>query len=110
MSVLVDESTVFDNISEYLTGDDILNLNRANMLTIDVKKNGLCQEIKKKYGLSLYHYRKDVEYRNGEQEEEFLPLVSQVRRAESAFGENDDYKYCSVPRVTVIVPQETKLL
>ena len=40
VTVVIDESTVFDNISsEYLTADDILDLNRANMLTSDAKKN-----------------------------------------------------------------------
>ena len=91
VTVVIDESTVFDNISsEYLTGDDILNFNRANMLTSDAKKNGLCQELKKQFGPSMYHHRKDLKYRNGEQEEESLTLVSQVRRAKSALGDNDD--------------------
>ena len=87
VTVVIDESTVFDNISsEYLTADDILNLTRANMLTSDVKKNGLCQELKKQFGPSMYHHRKDLEYRNGEQEEEFLTLVSQVRRSKVSIG------------------------
>ena len=91
VTVVIDESTVFDNISsEYLTADDILNLTRANMLTSDVKKNGLCQELEKQFRHSMYHHRKDLEYRNGEQEEEFLALVSQVRRVKSALGDNDD--------------------
>ena len=86
VTVFIDESTVFDNIAEYLTGDDILNLNRANMLTSDAKKNGLCQELKKQFGPSMYYHRKDLEYRNGEQEEEFLTLVSQVRRSKVSIG------------------------
>ena len=87
VTVVIDESTVFDNISsEYLTADDILNLTRANMLTSDVKKNGLCQELKKQFGPSMYHHRKDLEYRNGEQEEEFLTLVSQVRKSKVSIG------------------------
>ena len=87
VTVVIDESTVFDNISsEYLTGDDILNFNRANMLTSDAKKNGLCQELKKQFGPSMYHHRKDLEYRNGEQEEEFLTLVSQVRKSKVSIG------------------------
>ena len=90
VTVVIDESTVFDNIAEYLTGDDVLNLNRANMLTSDATKNGLCQELEKQFRHSMYHHRKDLEYRNGEQEEEFLTLVSQVRRAKSALGDNDD--------------------
>ena len=56
----IDESIVFDSISEYLTGDDILNLNRANMLTSDVKKNGLCQELKKQFGPSMYHHTERI--------------------------------------------------
>ena len=88
VTVFIDESTVFDNIAEYLTGtgDGILNLNRANILNSDVKKNGLCQELKKQFGPSMYHHRKDLEYRNGEQEEEFLTLVSQVRRSKVIIG------------------------
>ena len=86
MTVFIDESTVFDNIAENLTGDGILNLNRANMLTSDAKKNGLCQELKKQFGPSMYHHRKDLEYRNGEQEEEFLTLVSEVRMSKVSIG------------------------
>jgi hypothetical protein len=67
ISVFLLESTVFDNISEYLTGDDILNLKKTNMVTHYIKKNALRKQICKQMDTWLYHHRKDVEYRNEEQ-------------------------------------------
>jgi hypothetical protein len=71
----------FRDFSEYLTGDDVLNLNRTNMmLTRDVKKNELCKQMIKQLDTWLYHHLKNVEYFNRELKEHFItsmpPYVS----------------------------------
>jgi hypothetical protein len=110
ISVFLLQSTVFDNLSEYLTGDDILNLKKTNMVTRYMKKNVFCKQLSKQMDTWLYHHRKDVEYRNQEQEDGFLTRVANVRAIKTKLSIRDDVTITLIYQVIEIVLQDTTAL